>query len=133
MAHVFLGNVMAHVFLDNVMAHVFLDNVMAHVFLGNVMAHVFVDNVMATCIFGQCNGHMYFCIQNFVFAGKPLSKCGKCKRFMKLISSRPTRLFWCVLDACFDKGQRVCMVKDLCNFAGLYLHDADACSESGKR
>ncbi|KAF5836440.1 DNA topoisomerase [Dunaliella salina] len=27
-------------------------------------------------------------------SGKPLSKCGKCRRFMKLISSRPTRLFW---------------------------------------
>ena len=26
-------------------------------------------------------------------AGKPLSKCGKCKRFMRLISARPMRLY----------------------------------------
>lgn len=26
-------------------------------------------------------------------AGKPLSKCGKCARYMKLISARPTRLY----------------------------------------
>ena len=26
-------------------------------------------------------------------AGKPLSKCGKCKRYMKYISQRPSRLY----------------------------------------
>ena len=26
-------------------------------------------------------------------AGKPLSKCGKCARYMKLVASRPTRLY----------------------------------------
>ena len=26
-------------------------------------------------------------------AGKPLSKCGKCKRYMKYIAQRPSRLY----------------------------------------
>lgn len=28
-----------------------------------------------------------------VLAGKPLSKCGKCARYMKLVASRPARLY----------------------------------------
>ena len=30
-------------------------------------------------------------------AGKPLSKCGKCKRYMKYISARPQRMYCQVL------------------------------------
>lgn len=33
----------------------------------------------------------YMSVQNVV--GKPLSKCGKCSRYMKLISVRPSRMY----------------------------------------
>ena len=73
---------------------------------------------MLQCFFHSCKIHLYLhsssglhnskfhkfstnifppffspCLTVCLSAGKPLSKCGKCARYMKLISARPTRLY----------------------------------------
>ncbi len=38
-------------------------------------------------------------------AGKPLSKCGKCRRYLKHIASRPVRLFCPTCDEVYSMPQ----------------------------
>ena len=42
-------------------------------------------------------------------AGKPLSKCGKCKRYMKYISQRPSRLYCPTCEEVYPVPQVGCM------------------------
>lgn len=42
-------------------------------------------------------------------AGKPLSKCGKCKRYMKYISQRPSRLYCPSCEEVYPVPQVGCM------------------------
>lgn len=38
-------------------------------------------------------------------AGKPLSKCGKCRRYMKFIAARPSRLYCPVCEDIYNLPQ----------------------------